>query len=112
MQQISLDKNPSFQVAVQQMQNWFCGAYKPMAGEYTITQIAAHPMALQFVPKENAVARNFIFRVTIYFQDDVRYLKELRIEEKGGDTTALFFMNTRLNEAVPPGAWEVKADVR
>jgi outer membrane lipoprotein carrier protein len=112
VQSVSLDKNPSFQVAIAQMQNWFCGAYTSMQGDYTIVAVSKRPLVLEFTPKENALARNFITRVTVSFQDDSRYLKELRIEEKSGDSTGITFMNTLLNQPIPPKSWEVKADAR
>ncbi len=112
VQQVSMAKNPSFQVAIDQMQNWFCGTYKSMLGEYKISLVTAQPFTLQFVPLENALSRNFITRVTVLFQNDERYIKEIRIEEKNGDSTKLIFVNTRLNQPIPSRAWEVKADVR
>ncbi len=112
VQQVSMAKNPSFQVAIEQMQNWFCGTYKSMLGDYKINLATEHPFILKFVPLENALSRNFITRVTVLFQDDERYIKEIRIEEKNGDSTLLTFVNTRLNQPIPPGAWEVKTDVR
>ncbi|PIQ88045.1 MAG: hypothetical protein COV73_00910, partial [Candidatus Omnitrophica bacterium CG11_big_fil_rev_8_21_14_0_20_43_6] len=36
LQSVSLNKTPSFQVAIQQMQNWFSGSYKSMQGDYQI----------------------------------------------------------------------------
>ena len=112
VQQVSMAKNPSFQVAIEQMQNWFSGTYKSMLGDYKIILAREHPFTLEFVPLENALSRNFITGVTVLFQDDERYIKEIRIEEKNGDSTKLTFINTQLNQPISPGAWEVKTDVR
>ena len=112
VQQISLAGNPSFQAAIGQMQNWFSGAFKSMENDYTITLSADHPLTLEFVPHENAISRNFIKRVTVIFQDDERYVKELRIDENNGDNTVLSFENSSLNQPVEANAWEVRADVR
>ena len=112
VQQVSLAKNPSFQVAIEQMQNWFCGTFKSMLDDYNITLTTEHPITLEFVPLENSVSRIFIKSVTVLFQDDERYIKEVHIEEKNGDSTSLAFINTQLNQSVLSSAWEVRTDVR
>lgn len=112
VQQVSLAKNPSFQVAIEQMQNWFCGTYKSMLDDYEITLTTAHPITLEFVPLDNSVSRNFIKCATVIFQNDERYIQEVRIEEKSGDSTSLVFVNAQLNKPISPSVWEVKADVR
>ena len=112
VQQVSLAKNPSFQVAIQQMQNWFCGAYKSMQGDYKITLTTALPITLQFIPLENAVSGNFIKRVVVLFQNDGLYIKEITIEEKNGDTTLLKFIGVKVDQPIAAKAWEVRADVR
>ncbi len=112
VQQVSLAKNPSFKVAIEQMQNWFYGTFKSMLDDYKITLATEHPITLEFVPLENSVSRNFIKRVVVLFQNDERYIKEVDIEEKSGDSTALVFENTQLNQPIKPGAWEVRTDVR
>lgn len=111
VQQMSLAKSPSFQIAIVQMQNWFYGTYKSMLDDYKITLATEHPIILEFIPLENSVSRNFIKRVTVIFQDDEHYIKEVRIEEKNGDSTSLAFVNAQLNKPVLPSVWEVKTDV-
>ena len=112
VQQVSLAKNPSFQVAIQQMQNWFCGAYKSMQEDYKITLTTARPIRLQFIPLENAVSGNFIKRVVVLFQNDGLYIQEITIEEKNGDTTLLKFIGAKIDQPITAKAWEVRADVR
>jgi len=112
LQSVSLAKNPSFQVAIQQMQNWFSGTYKSMQGDYRISLISQQPLKLEFIPKEKSVAGNFIQRVTVLFQPDQQYIKEINILEKSGDSTLLEFINAQLNQEISSKAWEVKADVR
>ncbi len=112
VQQVSLAKNPSFQIAIAQMQNWFYGTFKSMLDEYNITLTTEHPITLEFVPLEKSVIRNFITRVTVLFQDDEHYIKEVRIEEKNGDSTSLVFVNAQLNKPIATSVWEVKTDVR
>ena len=88
VQRVSLANNPSFQLAVEQMEKWFYGTFKSMQGDYKITLITEHPIALEFVPLESSLSRNFIKRATIFFQEDERYIKEVRIEERDGDRGA------------------------
>ena len=112
VQQVSLAKNPSFQVAIEQMQHWFYGTFKSMLDDYKITLITEHPITLEFIPLENSVTRNFIKRVVVIFQNDERYIKEVHIDEKTGDSTSLVFVNAQLNLPILPSAWEVRTDVR
>jgi outer membrane lipoprotein-sorting protein len=112
VQQVSLEKNPAFQAAIAQMQNWFYGTFKSMADNYKITLLKQHPIILEFIPLEKSAAGNFIKRVMIIFQDDQRYVKSVNIEEQNGDSTVLSFLNTKLNQAISPKVWEVKTDVR
>jgi len=112
VQSLSLNKNPSFQVAIQQMQNWFSGSYKSMEGDYHIKLVSQIPLELEFIPREKSPAANFIQKVNILFQADEQYIKQISIFEKAGDSTLLYFINPLLNQKIPPKAWEVKSDVR
>jgi outer membrane lipoprotein-sorting protein len=94
VQSVSLAKNPSLQVAIQQMQNWFSGSYKSMQGDYQINLISQQPLKLEFIPKEKSLPGNFIQQVTVLFQDDQQYIKEISILEKSNDRTLLTFINT------------------
>jgi outer membrane lipoprotein-sorting protein len=111
-QSISLSGNPSLQAGINQMQSWFSGAYKSMQSDYDITLVSEAPTILEFLPKENSGAKNFIKRVIVQFQDDLRYLKQINIEENNGDKTELKFMNTRINQPIEAKVWEVEKDVR
>ena len=112
VQSVSLAKNPSFQAAIEQMQNWFSGTYKTMQGDYRISLISQQPLQLEFIPKEKSLPANFIQRVTVIFQDDQQYIKKINILEKNGDSTSLEFISPRLNQEISLKAWEVKADVQ
>jgi outer membrane lipoprotein-sorting protein len=112
VQSVSLTNNPSIQAAIQQMQNWFSGTYKSMKGDYNIALISQQPLKLEFIPKEKSMVRNFIQHVTVLFQNDQQYIKEIIILEKSGDSTLLEFINAQLNQEISPKAWEVKTDVR
>ncbi len=109
VQSLSLNRNPSFQVAIQQMQNWFSGSYKSMEADYDIKLISQQPIELEFIPKSKAVSANFIQQVNVLFSPDEHYIKHIYILEKTGDSTLLEFINPELNREIPTSAWEVKA---
>ncbi len=53
VQSVSLDKNPSIQAAIAQMQSWFSGTYGAMRGDYQIKVVDQQPLKLEFIPKES-----------------------------------------------------------
>lgn len=109
VQSVSLAKNPSFQVAIQQMQNWFSGAYKSMQKDYDILILSRKPLKLEFTPRITSLAANFIQNVTMSFQDDLYYLSQINIQEKSGDTTLLKFIDPVLNQEIAALVWEVRS---
>jgi outer membrane lipoprotein-sorting protein len=108
VQRISLSKNPGFKLAIRQMRDWVSGAYTSMVGEYSVTVVKDHPVSLKFVPRETALAREVIESVTIVFEKDERYIRQIYVVETGGDSTLLTFRNTLLNTPIDPSAWEVE----
>ena len=97
VQQISLSKNPAFQAVIEQMKQWFSGTYTSLLAEYDIKLLKQRPLSLSFVPHKNTVASNVINNVTVVFRDDERYIHQICIEEKSGDSTFLTFVDTLLN---------------
>ena len=108
VQKISMKDNPAFQSVVGQMRKWLSGIYTSLLVEYNITVLKQNPVSLKFTPRENTAAYNIISYVRIVFREDERYLREIYIKEKGGDTTLLRFTNTLLNIPINVAAWEVK----
>ncbi|HNW39638.1 MAG TPA: outer membrane lipoprotein carrier protein LolA [Candidatus Omnitrophota bacterium] len=108
MQVLSLARNPTFSVAINQMKVWFKGNYSSLLNEYEIKVIGRNPVILEFTPKENAPAASLINKVNITFQNDERYIKKIAIVEKNQDTTELAFTNTKLNNPINPSNWELK----
>ena len=111
-QTISLSKNPAFQVAISQMKDWFSGKYTSMTEDYDIIILKRKPVSLKFIPKKNTTAGNVIDSVTVTFRDDERYIHEIYIKEKSGNSTLLTFVNTQLNTPLEATAWEVQPRVR
>jgi outer membrane lipoprotein-sorting protein len=112
VEKISLAKNPVFKMAIQQLRDWLSGAYRSMLGEYSVTVVRVDPISLEFVPRETAMAREVIDRVTVEFDRDQHYIRRIEIFEKRGDRTDLTFENTVLNAPIPPTAWKARQDVR
>lgn len=112
IQEISLSKNPAVKMAIRQMREWFAGAYKSMLGEYEVTILAEQPTSLRFVPREGAVARSVLDSVTVVFEKEERYIRQIHIVERRGDSTLLTFVNTLLNRPIDPSAWKLEQRVR
>ncbi|WP_455382161.1 LolA family protein [Salinispira pacifica] len=112
VQTLSLSRNPAFKIAIRQLRGWFSGAYQSMRGEYEVTVLEDAPVSLRFVPREGGFAKAAIESVTVVFESDERYIREMHIAEKGGDSTLLTFVDTRLNAPIDPSAWEVEPRVR
>ncbi len=112
IQRIDLSKNVAFKTVLGQMKGWFSGTYSTLLGEYEVTVLKGDGLALRFVPRSNSLAHNVILSVTIVLREDERYIHQIRIEEKGGDSTTLTFVDTLFNVPIDSTAWEVKPSVR
>jgi len=112
VQKVSLSKNPAFKVAIRQMRDWFSGAYKSMLGEYRVTVLGEDPISLKFIPRETAFSHELIDSVTVVFESDERYIRQIQITEKRGDSTLLTFVDALLNTPIDGAAWKVKQRVQ
>ena len=108
VQKVSMKDNPAFQTVVGQMKKWLSGIYMPLLEEYNITVLRQNPVSLKFTPREDTMAYNIINYVRIVFREDERYICEIYIKEKTGDSTLLRFNDTMLNTPINNAAWEVK----
>jgi outer membrane lipoprotein-sorting protein len=111
VQEISLAKNPIFQNVLNQMNVWFSGDYGSMLDTNTVRIVKNDPLAIEFVPKENNIARKVIKTITVTFRSDQKYLQQIRIQEQSGDVTTISFGNTQLNPPLTNGNFEVKGRV-
>lgn len=112
VQQFSLSRNPGFSIAIAQMKVWFSGTYVSLLKDYAAKIISEDPVILEFTPIQSNPAFSLIKGVKIFFEKDERYLQEIRIEEKSGDTTILTFSLVKLNMPINPSAWELKSNVQ
>jgi outer membrane lipoprotein-sorting protein len=111
VQEISLAKNPIFQNVLNQMNVWFSGDYGSMLDTNTVRIVKSEPLVIEFVPKENNIARKVIKTITVTFRSDQKYLQQIRILEQSGDVTTISFGNTQLNPTLTNGNFEVKGRV-
>lgn len=112
IQQFSMSRNPGFSIAIAQMKVWFSGAYVSLLKDYAVKIISQDPIILEFAPIQSNPAFSLIKCVKVFFEKDERYLQEIIIQEKNGDTTILTFSSVKLNVPIDSSAWELKSNVQ
>jgi outer membrane lipoprotein-sorting protein len=112
VQQMSLSKNAAFKMVVRQMRDWFSGAYRSMLGEYNLRVVDLDPVSLEFTPRQGSLAQQVIESVHVVFESDERYIRQIHVVERGGDSTLLTFTDTLLNTPIDSSAWDAKQSVR
>lgn len=112
VQQISLSKNPAFKTLIKQLREWFSGTYTSLLADYEVTLLEQNPVSLIFIPHKTSAIFKYIKKVKVIFRPDERYIQQIAIEENGGDSMCLTFLETRFNAPIDPSAWEVKRDAR
>ena len=108
VQRIKTDKHPALRVVFQQLTVWFSGHYAGLLDDYDVTVEGESPPVLTFTPKPKSMFSKGIVSVTVTFRDDERYVKQLAIRERGGNTSVLTFAETRLNEPIDDDMWKVR----
>jgi len=108
VQHTSLAANPVLQAVAEQLRTWFAGRYTSLAETYDVAIERQHPCVLAFRPRAGSPVAKAIQKVTVGFREDERYVREIGIEETGGDRTTIVFTDTVLNAPVDATAWEVK----
>ena len=111
VQEISLAKNPIFQNVLNQMNVWFSGDYGSMLDSNSVRILKREPLVIEFVPKENNIARKVVKNITITFRSDLKYLQQIRVQEHSGDVTTINFLKTLLNPLLDNSSFEVKGRV-
>jgi outer membrane lipoprotein-sorting protein len=107
VQIIHLGGDPTFKAVSEQIQAWFLGDYKQLAGSYEVFVISDKPLALRFAPKAGTMVAKLISQIEVTFGPDEMNIDKMRIHEATGDNTDLTFVNTRLNQPVPKETWEI-----
>lgn len=106
-----LNSKPAFKTILKQMQSWFSGNYLGLADEFRIEVTENKPLKLTFIPRKDATSEKMIKSVVVLFKKDLRYIENINITEKDGDSTNITFKNVKLNKDIPAKAWIPKQDV-
>jgi hypothetical protein len=104
---IHLGGDPTFKAVSEQMQAWFLGDYKVLGDSYDVFVNSERPLSLRFVPRGDTMVAKLLKDVDVTFSSDERYINAMVVREAGGDTTALSFSQTRVNEPVATATWEM-----
>ncbi|VGO12037.1 hypothetical protein PDESU_00586 [Pontiella desulfatans] len=102
--------DPVFEEVIGQIEKWFSGEFASLLDDYDLTVKSRQPPVLQFVPKADGMVGKVIKSLTINVRDDRTYVEQIVIEDMGGDTTSITFIDTVLNAPVPEKEWEVGQD--
>jgi len=97
-QTLSVKHNPVVKSIWTQIDSWFMGKYDELSKNYYIELIQQDPAILEFKPKSKTIAAT-VKKITVYFREDKKYLQQVKLEEKGGDSTVIRFLNIKLNES-------------
>jgi outer membrane lipoprotein-sorting protein len=111
VQELSLAKNPIFQNVLSQLTVWFSGDYGSMLDANEVRLLKRDPLTIEFLPKDNNIARKVIKSITITLREDQKYLQKIRIQELSGDITTINFTNTQMNAPLNSSSFEVKGRV-
>lgn len=108
VQTLSLDKDPAFKAAFQQMTAWFSGQYSKLLENYTVEVEKREPYVLVFTPKPGSMVDGVIASVRVAFREDGRYIEELTIREAAENTTVIVFANAVLDQPIDDKMWKVR----
>jgi len=104
---IHLGGDPTFKSISDQLKAWFLGDYSALAGSYDALMTRRQPLTLEFVPKADSMVAKMIARIGISFEPDERYIDTMSIDESGGDSTVVHFINTKINQPIGEETWEM-----
>ncbi len=108
VQTFSMRDNPAASVIHAQMSAWFSGQYEGLTNTYDVALAAEHPVSFLFTPRAGSPAAGYVATVQVWLRPDGHYLDKVRIAELSGDSTAITFTNTVLNQDLPATAWDVQ----
>jgi len=94
-QTLSVKNNPVVKSIWTQIDSWFMGKYDELSKNYYIKLLQSEPAVLEFKPKNKAVAST-VEKITVFFRKDKKYLKQVKLQETGGDSTIISFSNIKL----------------
>jgi outer membrane lipoprotein-sorting protein len=109
---IHLGNDPTFKAVSEQIQAWFLGDYKVIGDSYDVYLTQAQPVSLAFIPSGQSMVSKLIKRIDLKFNPEETYIDTLVIREAGGDVTSIHFINSRVDQPIAAGAWEMPPNER
>jgi len=111
LQKISLNSNPAFSTAIDQMKLWFYGDYAKLSDNYEISVTSENPLTFKFVPHQDFFTAKVIDSMSVVFNSEKSYLKKISIAEKSGDTMEIDFSAVTINPKLGEKVWEAASAV-
>jgi outer membrane lipoprotein carrier protein len=104
---IHLGGDPTFKNITEQIQAWFLGDYKVLEKSYDVYLLSEKPLSLRFAPQAGSMVAKLVKNIEITFGNDETQVDKMVINETTGDSTALVYSNTRLNQPIAENTWEI-----
>ncbi len=109
VQEIPLSRSPVFRAVLDQLTAWFSGRYVSLLEDYDVQVQQQSPFVLRFVPRETSITKKIIKHITVAFRKDEKYLKQIKFQEIGGDSTTIIFKNTILNAPIDDSVFRISS---
>jgi outer membrane lipoprotein-sorting protein len=109
---IHLGGDATFKAVSEQIQAWFLGDYKVLGDSYDVYLTQKQPVSLAFVPNGQSMVSKLIKRIDLKFNADETYIDTMVLRETGGDVTTIHFINSRVNQPISEGTWEMPPNER
>jgi len=107
VQTLHVRDNPALKAVFSQFQAWFLGDYHALAQAYDVVIVDREPPSLRFSPKPDSAVQEMVKQVQITMSRDRLSIERIVIEEHGGDSTTIRFLNIRLNQPIRNEAWDI-----
>jgi outer membrane lipoprotein-sorting protein len=109
---LHLGGDPTFKAVSEQIQAWFLGNYKVLGDSYDVYLTQPQPVSLAFIPSGQSMVSKLVKRIDLTFNPQETYIDTMVIRETGGDVTTIHFINTRVNQPIAEGTWEMPPNER
>jgi outer membrane lipoprotein-sorting protein len=100
----SVDRDPVMRAVSEQLMAWASADFKRLEAQYEIATLKDSPARFRLVPR-SALLREQLDSIEVSFASGDRYVEEVLVREKNGDSTRLTFTGVQLNAALPAGTF-------
>lgn len=101
---IDTTRNQLLKSLVDSMGLYFSGAFMKMSDSFDIS--FPEPRSLKMIPRKGNIAAEFVASMTVTLSEDLRHVREVRIEENNGDLTHIVFSGFSINQPQPEKVWQ------